>query len=287
MDLAQIGKNISFVRQTKGFSVDELADRVGLTTPTVMKHESGGVTRVDVLVSYAEALGCTVGELTDDAADSEASDLSVDISTRWPFSLAAAVLNITDGVTIENTESPLWRVYLPALIQSLDKLPDRERLILVMRFKHGMTLEQCGRKYNVTRNRILQLQNRALRRLRHPSTWKSWCYDTMEKAYAYGDEASALRLENIRLRNAIKSELPQPKKEQIPNLDDVWIDDLDLSVRSFNCLKRAGINKVSDLVGKTYEDMTRVRNLGRKNIEEIACKVREYGVVFEHVHEKA
>ena len=287
MDLAQIGKNISFVRQTKGFSVDELADRVGLTTPTVMKHESGGVTRVDVLVSYAEALGCTVGELTDDAADPEASDLSVDISTRWPFNLATAVLNITDGVTIENTESPLWRVYLPALIQSLDKLSDRERSILVMRFKHGMTLEQCGRKYNVTRNRIRQLQNKALRRLRHPSTWKSWCYDTMKKAYAYEDEVSALRLENIRLRNAIKSELPQPKKEQMPNLDDVWIDDLDLSVRSFNCLKRAGINKVSDLVGKTYEDMMRVRNLGRKSTEEIACKVREYGVAFEHVHEKA
>ena len=283
MDLTQIGKNISFVRQTKGFSIDELADRIGLTAMTVRKHESCGITRVDVLVKYAEALGCTIGELADDAADPEACDLSMDISSRWPFSLAAAVLNITDCVTVENTESPLWKVYLPELVHSLDELPDREKSILVMRFKNGMTLEQCGHKYNVTRDRIRQLQNRALRRLRHPSKWKSWCYDTMKTAYAYGDEASALRLENIRLRDAIKSDAPQPPQERrMPSLDDIWIDDLELSVRSFNCLKRAGINRVSDLVGKTYEDMMKIRNLGRKSLEEICCKVKEYGVLFEH-----
>ena len=45
------------------------------------------------------------------------------------------------------------------------------------------------------------------------------------------------------------------------------IEDLDLSVRSFNCLKRAGINTVEDLINKSEEDMMKVRNLGRKSLE--------------------
>lgn len=55
------------------------------------------------------------------------------------------------------------------------------------------------------------------------------------------------------------------------------IEDLDLSVRSFNCLKRAGINNVADLIGKTEEDMMRVRNLGRKSLEEVLNKIKSLG----------
>lgn len=51
------------------------------------------------------------------------------------------------------------------------------------------------------------------------------------------------------------------------------IEELDLSVRSFNCLKRAGINTVEDLTNRTEEDMMRVRNLGRKSLEEVIAKL--------------
>ncbi len=54
---------------------------------------------------------------------------------------------------------------------------------------------------------------------------------------------------------------------------DLTIDELDLSVRSFNCLKRAGINSVSDLVNKSEEDMMKVRNLGRKSLKEVKEKL--------------
>ena len=53
------------------------------------------------------------------------------------------------------------------------------------------------------------------------------------------------------------------------------IDELELSVRSYNCLKRAGINTVSELTSKTPEDMMKVRNLGRKSLEEVLAKLRE------------
>ena len=58
---------------------------------------------------------------------------------------------------------------------------------------------------------------------------------------------------------------------------DLTIDELDLSVRSFNCLKRAGINTVADLIGKSEEDMMKVRNLGRKSLEEVIAKLDSFG----------
>ena len=56
------------------------------------------------------------------------------------------------------------------------------------------------------------------------------------------------------------------------------IEELDLSVRSYNCLKRAGINTVEELTNKTSEDMMKVRNLGRKSLEEVLAKLKELGL---------
>ena len=58
---------------------------------------------------------------------------------------------------------------------------------------------------------------------------------------------------------------------------EMTIEDLDLSVRSFNCLKRAGINTVEDLLNKSEEDMMKVRNLGRKSLEEVIQKLNSLG----------
>lgn len=58
---------------------------------------------------------------------------------------------------------------------------------------------------------------------------------------------------------------------------EITIEDLDLSVRSFNCLKRAGINTVEDLINKSEEDMMKVRNLGRKSLEEVIQKLNSLG----------
>lgn len=66
-------------------------------------------------------------------------------------------------------------------------------------------------------------------------------------------------------------------KEKILNMT---IEELDLSVRSFNCLKRAGINTVYDLINKSREDMMRVRNLGKKSLEEVIVKLESFGLNF-------
>ena len=56
------------------------------------------------------------------------------------------------------------------------------------------------------------------------------------------------------------------------------IEEMDLSVRSYNCLKRAGIHTVEDLTKRTEDDMLKVRNLGRKSLDEVIAKLKSYGL---------
>lgn len=75
----------------------------------------------------------------------------------------------------------------------------------------------------------------------------------------------------------IMVEKEEGKKEKVFELS---IEELDLSVRSYNCLKRAGINTVEDLANKTEDDMMKVRNLGRKSLEEVLAKMAELGLAL-------
>ena len=63
---------------------------------------------------------------------------------------------------------------------------------------------------------------------------------------------------------------------------EMTIEELDLSVRSWNCLKRAGINTVEDLINKSEEEMMKVRNLGRKSLEEVMAKLNALGFSLTH-----
>ena len=65
------------------------------------------------------------------------------------------------------------------------------------------------------------------------------------------------------------------KKEKVL---EMTIEELDLSVRAYNCLKRAGINTISELVQRNQEDMMKVRNLGRKSLEEVEQKLEALGL---------
>ena len=76
-------------------------------------------------------------------------------------------------------------------------------------------------------------------------------------------------------REEFMVERPEVKKEKIL---EMTIEDLDLSVRSFNCLKRAGIDTVEDLINRSEEDMIKVRNLGRKSLEEVILKLADLGL---------
>ena len=78
--------------------------------------------------------------------------------------------------------------------------------------------------------------------------------------------------------NAKSAEVMVEKEDEKEKVLEMNIDELELSVRSYNCLKRAGINTVEELTNKTPEDMMKVRNLGRKSLEEVLAKLKELGL---------
>ena len=77
-------------------------------------------------------------------------------------------------------------------------------------------------------------------------------------------------------------EKEESKKEKVL---EMTIEELDLSVRSYNCLKRAGINTVEDLINNSEEDMMKVRNLGRKSLEEVINKLHGLGLALKKEEE--
>ena len=77
-------------------------------------------------------------------------------------------------------------------------------------------------------------------------------------------------------RNA--STVVEKSETQRDKVLEMTIEELDMSVRSFNCLKRANINTVEDLISKTQDEMMKVRNLGRKSLEEVINKLAMMGL---------
>ena len=87
-----------------------------------------------------------------------------------------------------------------------------------------------------------------------------------------------VNLSEVTKNAEVMTEKEEGKKEKVLEMS---IEELDLSVRSYNCLKRAGINSVEDLANKTEEDMMKVRNLGRKSLEEVLNKMADLGLALQ------
>ena len=84
-----------------------------------------------------------------------------------------------------------------------------------------------------------------------------------------------INLSEIGTGAVVINEREDDEKEKVLEMS---IDELELSVRSYNCLKRAGINTVEELTNRTSEDMMKVRNLGRKSLDEVLAKLKELGL---------
>ncbi|WP_406677301.1 DNA-directed RNA polymerase subunit alpha [Moorella sp. ACPs] len=114
-------------------------------------------------------------------------------------------------------------------------------------------------------------------------TLEVWTDGTIAPDEAVSSAARIL-IEHMRLflglTERVSDEVTMVEKEEESRdrLMDMSIEELDLSVRSYNCLKRAGINTVGELLQRTEEDMMKVRNLGKKSLEEVTQKLAELGL---------
>ena len=74
-----------------------------------------------------------------------------------------------------------------------------------------------------------------------------------------------------------EEELTETEEENENNIEDMKIEELDFTVRSYNCLKKAGVNTISDLTSMTYNELLKIKNLGKKSLNEIIDKMKELG----------
>ena len=171
------------------------------------------------------------------------------------------------------------------------KLTEREYNILMLRFVEGMTYEEAGYQYTVTRERIRQIEAKALRKMRG----RKACREILQKGfYQWTQEQIRQRADAI-VEERIKQFKTQwlidhPEPEYVagdpvdPEINEraqkmqMTIEELDLSVRSYNCLKRANINTVGDLTKRSYNNLICVRNLGRKSLDEVVAKLEAMGL---------
>ncbi len=115
-------------------------------------------------------------------------------------------------------------------------------------------------------------------------TLEVWTNGTLKPEEAVSGAASILTehlASFVRLTDTVLPvSMVQPEDNSKEKVLEMTIEELELSVRAYNCLKRAGINTVNELVQRNQEDMMKVRNLGRKSLEEVEQKLQELGLAL-------
>lgn len=171
-------------------------------------------------------------------------------------------------------------------------LTPREQKVLELRYVENKTLEEAAKELDVTRERIRQIENKTVYKLNLPKYREKVFSNDYDYEIIKLREEKELLISDIRKEisilkpflewvNAFPQDLIQAKKKI--NYQAVLlrpISDLDLSVRSYNCLKRAGIDTIEDLLQKDGYDLQKIRNMGRKSLKEIYNKVHEKGFDF-------
>lgn len=221
-------------------------------------------------------------------------DVDERIEYTYPISLLKAIY--CDNEVIigdEKSEKELTNNFEYVLDNYLNQ---DEASIIRLRFCAKLTLEDCAKILNITRECVRQKEQRAIRKLRHPAR-KDMILAPHKLSEDMAEKKKILQEKNIELNNDIDKTLRQINiltealkgigvKINEPEVDMEGlalaknINDLGLSVRAYNCLKRAGINTVADLTNKTEKEMLLVRNLGKRSFEEVKQKVLSLGLRF-------
>lgn len=198
----------------------------------------------------------------------ELKRLDADYAKGWPFCMAKAL-------QIEPAE-----IYPPGIEQALATLTEREVRIIRQRFAERKTLENTGKTEGITRERVRQIEAKAIRKLRHPSRAAMYKAVPYAELKAHWAEYYKLKAEYEQVAEAYRALSDRPAEEVVRENDILSkpLEELDLSVRSYNSLRRAGRDTIGKVADMSLSELSKVRNLGRKSQEEVVAKLAEYGL---------
>lgn len=198
-------------------------------------------------------------------------------SNPYPFNLIDAL--VVKGVTEDEVE------------QATKTLPERELAVLLLYYQDGLSMEEIGSKYGVTRERIRQVLSKAVRRVAS----KARLYpkerelllkrEIAERDLANLDKHRAELVEIFRKTGNYSEEMEATfgsvtLTAGMTDYDLRSIEELDISIRSYNCLKRAGVCTFADLTKRTLDELSKVRNLGKRCLKEIVNAMKSEGLTL-------
>lgn len=219
--------------------------------------------------------------------DVKSDEICDERANKWPINLLRIIDDDSTDRTLYNDETlEILEDRIGYVLKYL--FTDQESTIILKRFKYGLSLPSIAEELNVTKQNVQQILQRALRKFRHPSRrnkvllgikYDDHIKELMEKVELKEKELankSVLLRSKIDKLNTVLSDLGFKLKLDTPG-DQAEITLLNLSVRSYNCLKRARINTIKELTLMTKEDLKNVRNLGSVGVEEIISKLEKLG----------
>ena len=195
--------------------------------------------------------------------------------------------NLLEEVCEEETEYATTDLH-GSVEYVLFTLTDRERDITHLYFRDGKTFEEIGNIYGITRERIRQIQAKAIRKLRQPSRRKyielgvNGIIENVKEKYA--EKVAELTEKMLYLTNITDANMNKviEKCEIAKKHQSERIENFDLSVRTYHCLARAGLRTLGDVASLSYNQLLRLRNLGRKSFDEIVDVLENNGYDVDH-----
>lgn len=161
-------------------------------------------------------------------------------------------------------------------------LTEREGKVLDMRYKRYMTMAAIGDEYGLRAERIRQIEAKAVRKLRHPSRSKYILmgmegYINYSRDTAVDERLREYKKEIVTLEKKIAELTGTEYEEEQNELENAPLAELDLSVRTFNILYRAGYSTVKELLDADAEKIVSLPNLGLKNFSDLIDVLSEKG----------
>lgn len=158
------------------------------------------------------------------------------------------------------------------LVKIFETLSDKENYVLIRRYFRNKdftitSYKEIGEELGVTPERVRQIELRAVRKLKHPSRLRR---------FEYVFSSNKEELDTDYIKTILSDGVTFNFNEAIPSAKrDIPIEEIDLSVRSYISLKRAGIKTLGDLSDKTEAELMKLRNLGKKSLREVLIKRKE------------
>lgn len=241
-----------------------------------------GEKKIDIIIDTLDKLGLSLVDSRKPKSPPKTSVRKID----FPYNLLAY---ISEHKTNFNYPENVTQDIIDGIHFVCLSLSDKQQAALYLRFECQQTLEKIGTRFSLSKTQIENIINTSIH---------TWFKTDDIKYIEYGMKGYVKHLIISRAKSLSESLILSeynrgykdgynaaqgiiPKNNQNNNdLISIPIEKLDLSLRAYNCIKRACIYTVADLILKTEEDMKKVRNLGRKGFEEIRDKLYEMGLSF-------